>query len=328
MAAPLNATFFALQKRGARGVLLGAGIAFTVALLLLFLVFGFISFQLLGGEDFLAWYAEMMGAAMSGGGGGPPPNFAGVLALVPVQLLFVVGIFVLLSAFEASCVRWMLREERSAPFNLTFGADMWRVFGTYWAWLLYTIVGWLGFFAAIAVAGVAAATVDVVGALVGTLLCFGYLIGWFYVTIRLSPASATSIGVGEFAPLKTWRVTQGRFWPIFGAYLLLVLLNLLIGAIVGMVVLGALYGPVLTGVDWSTMTTDPEGFGRAYEKAVLDALEGMFSSPLMIALYVGVQLISHVVSVFFYILFYGVEARAVQAAIEEGKIEGAIARVA
>jgi hypothetical protein len=40
-----------------------------------------------------------------------------------------------------------------------------------------------------------------------------------------------------------------------------------------------------------------------------------------ITLFVGYQLAAWAIGVGFYVLFYGVKARAVQAALEEGKIE-------
>ncbi|MGE0740782.1 MAG: hypothetical protein AB7O98_05505 [Hyphomonadaceae bacterium] len=324
MAEPLNATFFALRKRERGGVLLGAAIAYTVALFVAFLVFGTIAFFLIGGGDFLSWYAETISAASSGvASDRPPPDFGGIMLMIPVQFLLIAALFILFAAFHSSAVRWMLRGETSAPFNLCFGADMWRAYGTYWAWLLYVIVGWLGFFLTTLVGGVLAGNIDVVGPLMMFALCVFYFFAWFYVTIRLSPAVATSIGLGEFAPLKAWAVTRGRFWALFGAYLLLAILYMLVSLIVTAVLFGAVYGQAFAGLDWSTMATDPEGFAVAYERAALGAMQSMFASPLMIALYIGGQLVSLAISAFFNVMWFGVESRAVQAALEEGKIEPA-----
>ena len=46
----------------------------------------------------------------------------------------------------------------------------------------------------------------------------------------------------------------------------------------------------------------------------------LFSNPLTMALYFGGQVLLYIIGVTFSVLFYGVNARAAQAAIEEGKI--------
>lgn len=319
----LNATFFALRKREQSGVLTGTTLGFFVSLILMLAVFAVAVWGLLG-SDFFAWYGEMVRAAANGATPSEPPNIGRVLLIVPLEFVLLFAVFVLLAAFESSCLRWMIRGERSGPFNLCFGADMWRVYGTYWAWLLYVVLGWLAFFVVALLAGMVAGAVGgkggFIGPLIAAIIALGYLLVWLHATVRLAPAGATSIGLGEFAPLKAWTVTRGRFWALFGSYLLLVVINIVTACLLFALFFGAIYGAAFSQLDWASLGTDPEGFAQSYSRANMAMLQDMFSNPLMIALYFGGQLAINAVSLLFYVLYYGVSARAVQAALEEDKI--------
>jgi hypothetical protein len=319
----LNATFFAFRKREQGGVLLGAGIAFAVGMIVLVAALLAVAWAILGQDFFssLQHMGQMGGKSSAPSPGTLPPNFGRIFLLMPLGLIWSLLIFVLLASFESACLRWMIRGERSGPLNLCFGADMWRVYGTYWAWFLYFFCTYILFWIVLLVlafAGAAAGGKD--SALATGLMVFGvvvaWVVGWIYVAVRLAPAAATSIGVGHFAPLKAWTVTRGRFWALFGSYLLLGLLYIVVAMIIGGVIMGSLFASILAHVDWTAIQSDPQSVARAYRQALLD----IFANPLSMALYVGGQVAIRAVGIVFYILFYGVNARAVQAALEEGKI--------
>jgi hypothetical protein len=322
MAERLDATFFAFRKREGGGVLLGSSIAFFVAMLVLFIAFGAAVFFLLGGSEFFGWYSGVMEAATRGETTTtmPPGGMSAILLILPLEFVFLFVLFILIAAYEAACVRWMVRGERSGALNLDFGHDMWRVYGTYWAWVLYVVLGWIGFFALTLALTLLTANVGAMGGLIAFVGALAYLIFWFYATVRLSPAAATSIGIGQFAPLKAWSVTRDRFWALFGAYFLLFILYIIVFMVAGSVFFGAYYAQILSGIDMSTAQTDPEAFFRSYEQAAMAATQSMFSSPAMIALYIGGQVVLYAIGLVFYVLWFGVESRAVQAALEEGKI--------
>jgi hypothetical protein len=68
------------------------------------------------------------------------------------------------------------------------------------------------------------------------------------------------------------------------------------------------------------MHSDPTGFSAAYQAANLEAMQRMFTNPVSIALYCGGQIAFYAIAMVFYLMFYGVNARAVQVALEEGKL--------
>lgn len=324
MAEKLDATFFAVRKREKGGVLTGASIAYAAGFILLYAALIGVAWLTLGGGAFVSWYNEALAAQASGEVyEAAPPNPMGVLLLLPVAFVWVFLLFILFAAYEAACVRWMLRGDTSAPLQLHFGADMWRVYGTYWAWLIYVAITWVIFFVVMMAAGAVGANSGAMGGWVGLAITAAYLVAWFYTSVRLSPASATSIGVGEFAPLKAWRASKGRFWALFGSYFLLIIIYFVVVCFVSAIALGSFYSQVFGGLDWTMAQTNPEGFMREYEQASMRAMQQMFSNPASIALYVASQVLTFVIALMFYVLWFGVEARAVQAALEEGKIEKA-----
>ncbi len=316
MSEPLEATFFAFRKREQNGVLLRAAIGFGVGLVLLFLVLGLAFWQVL--SPAFAWYAEMLASGdPSGAQVGPPP--ASLLWIFPAQIIFLFALFVLVAAFEAACYRWMIHGESGGGLlGLTLGADTWRVYGSYWVWFLLAI----GLYIACAVvfvgaiAGVAGSGADPgIGVLIGLVIGIVTLAALIYVGVRLAPASATSVGRRRFSFFSVWSVSRGRFWELFGAFLILIVLNVVVSSVLSVVAFSVVFAGAFANLDPNLMA-DPESFLAAY----MQSLAQVFATPGSIAMFVGYYIVSGAIGIVFYVLFYGVNARAVQAALAEGKI--------
>lgn len=322
----LNATFFAFKKRE-RGALLPTAIAFGLLMLVLYAVFAAAVWAIIG-QDFFTLSQQMteMGAKDGSASGALPPGFGRYFLIVPIELVWMFFLFVGLASFESACLRWMIRGERSGALNLHFGADMWRVYGTYWMWFLYFLGTYILFIIVIiataAVAAIAGGRDNPL--MTGTVVILvgaAWVLGWIYVAVRLAPASATSIGVRHFAPLKAWAVSRGRFWALFGSYFLLFVIYM-IGLIVAWAVLfGPMYAHAFGQIDWTSASGDPQGFSQRYNEANVGLLRDMFGSPLAIALYIAGQVLIYTIATLFSMLFYGVNARALLAAAQDGKVE-------
>jgi hypothetical protein len=116
MAEPLNATFFAFKKRERGGVLTGASIAFAVLAIVLYAaLLGFIWLVL--GQNPLEM-SQMAAQAQTDPEAIQRMMSPGNLAMmVLVYLVFLFAIFVLLAAYEAACLRWMIRGETKGFFG-------------------------------------------------------------------------------------------------------------------------------------------------------------------------------------------------------------------
>ncbi|WP_022696629.1 hypothetical protein [Euryhalocaulis caribicus] len=58
------------------------------------------------------------------------------------------------------------------------------------------------------------------------LVTISALCALLYFSVRLSPIFAAAVGERRFAIAEAWRMTRGRFWEIFGAYVLAFLLTI------------------------------------------------------------------------------------------------------
>ncbi|MBI3438321.1 MAG: hypothetical protein HY054_06680 [Proteobacteria bacterium] len=223
-------------------------------------------------------------------------------------------------------MRWLIRGERSDAFNLHFGKDMWRVYGTYWMWFLYFFATYIAFIIVLIATGAFGAIIGgrdnpaIAGfSVIGVAIV--WVLAWCYVAVRLAPAAATSVGSREFAPLKAWTVSRGRFWALFGSFLLVFIVYTVAMMTVWIGFFGASYLSAFSQVDWSSASGDSQRFSQSFNEASQQRLQAMFGSPLSIALYIAGQAAIYVVALFFSLMFYGINARAVIVAAEEGKIQ-------
>ncbi len=322
---PLNATFFAFQKRERGGVLLSASIAYLV--LAFVLLGGFVVLNMGAVADYAAWTMSM--GQQTGEAVDPNNPFAGmmpppsVMALGGWYTLLTVVLYLLLAAYEAACLRWMIRGETKGLFGFALDGDTLRVYFTYWIWFflaiavyIVTSIAVIGLVAAFAIGGGATATQNDPSALLSMGLgffaaCLLILILLIYFAVRFSPAAATSVAKRRFAFFDAWTVTKGRFWAMLGAFVLLWLMYI-VGLIAFLIAMSFAIGTQM----FSQMST---GAGPATEQEAM----AMFASP---AVWVPLSVLYVLLTIggfVFIVALFGVNARAAQAALEEGKITAA-----
>jgi len=167
------------------------------------------------------------------------------LVMIPIMLAFYAVLF-------AAMNRAVLRPAKSAFGYLRLGVDEWRQFLLF----LWAMVVALGAYIALVVIGAIVAIIGIIifamvnkgagatGAGAGTgaatlgVIAFVliYMIAYIYVLVRLSLASAMTFDTGKVSLLKSWRLTKGRFWSMFGAYFLAAVLSIVV-SLLGLIVM-------------------------------------------------------------------------------------------
>jgi len=133
----------------------------------------------------------------------------------------------------AAMNRAVLRPSDSAIGYLRFGRDELRQFGLH---LMLAIL----FFGLYFLAAFIITFLVVLGGGVGPLLALAGILaalcGFFFLAVRLSLASAATFQTGRIDLTASWSLTKGRFWPIFGTYVLAGALALVIIILAGVVI--------------------------------------------------------------------------------------------
>lgn len=313
----LNATFFAFRKRE-KAALLPTTLAFAVIVLAMGAVFTALNWQAF--VDYMNWVASISASNANSAAAGVPPSMdammppQSVMSIMPAYFLFLLGYYILLAAYEAACLRWMIHGETGGLFGLSLGADTWRVYFSYWIWFLLLIAFYI---VCAIVAGGAMASVfmgmqggaEPSPAAVITPLVLGLLVvlALIYFSVRLAPAAATSVARRKFAFFDAWKVSKGRFWGLLGAFVLLFLMFM-----VFVIAVEVAFG-VMVGM------TAMNSVGQAEPQSAEEAFRA-FATPQYMAGIVALIVAITIASFLFYIALFGVNARAASLALEEGKI--------
>ncbi len=158
-------------------------------------------------------------------------------------LLLVVGVF-FWAAFEAAVQRRYVRDE---GFRLGLGGDELRLILLALIWFAVSV----GIYILSAFA-IGAGTASVIMALdderLGLLVLLVSVIfvacTWLWVAVRLAPASAMTIRDRRLKFFDAWGASRGRFWSLFGAYIVLAIIiffaSVIAWFVMGTVVVNAL----------------------------------------------------------------------------------------
>lgn len=207
--------------------------------------------------------------------GDPQAALANVGAMMGRILLMELLILIIFTVLMTAAQRAVLRPADSSFASMRLGMDEVRMFaltllvfiGSYVGFLILTLV-----FGSIAVLLAMAAGAGPAGVamLVAMLLSLGIFI-WFEVRLCLAfPLTLLrrKIIIGE-----SWRLTRGRFWTLFGAFLVIFLVLLVLWIAVAAVTQGAYWSELMrSGIN-------PEGVQTA---AARQAAAQLAFSPIMV----------------------------------------------
>lgn len=311
---PLRATFFTLNRRD-RAVLLPATLVFLVVMALIIGAFVAINWGT------LVHLRDVFASA----GTNARPNEEEAARLVfsffgfiGMAFLFMFPIYLTVAAYEAACLRWMIRGETPGLFGLTIDNDVWRVYGVYWCWFIAQFA--VSMAMSILMMPLMFMTMGEIMTnpspeamqrwqlTVQIPISLLQYIPLIFIGVRFGPAAATSVLRNRFSFFDAWKVTEGRFWPLLGSFAILwVIFGLITTA--ASIPLALHMWPYFADI-WPVPSEDG---ARAYA-------EQMFSPETwkLAGIAYGVMLVA---GLGLAVMQYGVNARAAIAAQEAGKIK-------
>lgn len=146
-------------------------------------------------------------------------NRASMRSMMFSFLMLPLGILFWMVFETASLRRYM----RGDGFRLRVGADEWRVLVVGLIWFGLLIAAYIGLFIVLLVpmglGAVAGRDAAAIGAIIGVVFMLVYTLACLWAGIRLSPAAAMTVRDGQIRFFEAWRVTRGRAWTLFGAWL-------------------------------------------------------------------------------------------------------------
>lgn len=146
-------------------------------------------------------------------------------------LLLMIGAAFLSAVFMAGVYRLILRPEDRGLAHLKLGGDELRLFGLT---VLLWVLGALVFFASIMGLSLAAAIAGRFSPLVWLIGFPAIVCLWVFLGVRLSLAGPMTFAERRIRITEAWDLTRGRFWPLLGMSLL-VLIFLILVAVLGSV---------------------------------------------------------------------------------------------
>ncbi len=254
-----NAAFHFARTDGPPGFLPKYLAAYAVGVVILALV-SFVALRPLFGA-----YAQMFALLAQGASetevnrvfGDAILNDIGRLSLGYLLMMLIYAGF--WSMMESAVLRRYVREE---GFSIGWGADEWRMLGVGLLWMVSFIVAYLALIIATVVLvmplGAVADGGEALVAIWMVIVIFGLLFVWLFFAVRLSPAGAMTIRDEKLTFFGAWGASKGRFWPTFGAFVVLGLI-LYVGVIILYLVGGVgVFAAIMSGVDLSSAEANPD----------------------------------------------------------------------
>jgi len=157
--------------------------------------------------------------------------------LGPFYLLILVFSLVFYPIVFSTMNRAVLRPEEEGFGYIRFGADELRQIGlfllifvlgigVYIAFIIAMVVVFAAVGAVVGLRATASGTAASMG--VGIIAAVLLIAGWIYLWVRLSLASPLTFASRRVDLFGSWRLTRGRFWPMFGAYLVATILAIVV----------------------------------------------------------------------------------------------------
>jgi hypothetical protein len=245
-ASDIALTGFGIVRYRPKAILTWAGLQLIVAVVFSLLMIGTIGPEL----------SQIASGGLSHSSD-PTQAMAAFRKIIPIYGLMAPLSLVFYAILFATMSRAVLRPDEDRYGYLRLGGDELRQglllllmfavgLGAYVAFIMAAIIVGVvvGIVFAVAQHGSASPGMSVAAGGLVLLLVVALLCGWIYVWVRLSLASPLTFATQRVNLFGSWALTRGRFWPLFGAYIVSFILGMLV-SVVGLVlslILGGLFG--------------------------------------------------------------------------------------
>jgi hypothetical protein len=189
-------------------------------------------------------------AAMAGGAD-PAAAMAAMPAMLGRLLLVELGIFILFIILFTATQRAVLRPEQAGFAYIRLGMDELRMLGLSLLLLIIfyavtLVVGILvGLVMGLALSGGGSGGGAAAAVLLTILFTCAILVFGIWFQVRVSLMFPLILIRGQIALGEGWRLSRGRFWTLFGAYLIIILLLFVLWSAVASVTMGPYFAELM-----------------------------------------------------------------------------------
>lgn len=214
--------------------------------------------------DIVIWYGELLQDTMSGSPGDLGNMGAIFGKMLPGYLILTVGIWASWVLGEAALHRKALLNFEAPGRPIRLGADELRVFVAQLGVMAISMAFYIG---AIVVGAIFAAMLGGVGALLMVVAIFAALYFIVNFFIRLYPAGALSVREGEQRLMSAREVTKGKFWQLFGAFIVVYIAGYVAITIVQTIGMSIVFGDA--NLTTAMISGDTESLRQAVDDSAL-----------------------------------------------------------
>ena len=261
-------------------------------------VLGYVAFSLL--MLWAVWpFMEVALALEPGAEPDPATVFSFLGRMMLVMVIGFLGYLVIWAMVEAAILRWL------------FGRGMKLRFGGVELMLIVLFIFWLVLplliFLLPSLLGMMAAGMEspALAVLCGLAVVAAFPV-WIMLAVRFAPAGARTVHDGRMHLFSAWAVSRGQFWPVFGAFLIAVLVYL--GASIALWIVQQILFMAVGLSALATMVPMMEANEPPDPQLFID----MFTSPGMIAALTIYSILSTLVAFLFQVMFAGINVYGVK----------------